>query len=271
MPSSPLWPLAVAELTYFAAWIFPLVYVLYTHRWTGRTGWLGLLLYLALQCAGSGVIVAAGPDHFPPAVALVVMRIGLGPLMLALTSLVHEYVRIAGWVQERRQSKRAWASRVAFQFAILVSLPTYVCGLIDSYTGTPSIVWQTWYKLILIVLLLVHLILCVAFAMISRHSKGGRAARPLFWSIGGSLFLLGIRIMYSTVAAFNQSDPSLNPLTERVVCHALLTFLPEALIVAATIVAGITTAHADVLSPGATEMAAVFGLSPKGESGSPGA
>lgn len=76
MTPSAHWILSLVELIYFAPSDLPLLYLLWTHRQTGRAGWFFFLLFVILQCTGSGMTVGVGTNGTPPSIAIVIVQVG---------------------------------------------------------------------------------------------------------------------------------------------------------------------------------------------------
>lgn len=244
MPPSAHWILALVELIYYTPSILPLAYTLYTHRRTGLAGWTFLLLFTILQATGAGMIVSAGPHGTPSSIAVILVQVGLSPLILGLAGAVHEYGKLTGWTKGRE--RLVMVANVAFHVAVVTAIAVYAVGASDSSKSPVPENAQTLYRVGVVLLLLLFVLLCAAFAVVARSRKAMRTARPLFWTIALSLGLLAIRLVYSMVSAFDQSNPAVNPVTGRIVYQAVLVFLPGALIVAIMVTGGVMTTHVDV-------------------------
>lgn len=221
--------------------MLPLLYVLRTHHRTGKTGWTFLFIFILLQCTGSGMIVGAGQNGTPSATAIIIVQVGVSPLLLGLAGVVHEYAKLSGLMTTRRAQTTATIVDVAYHLAVIAAIAVYAVGASGSFKQPPPENAQTLYEAGVILVLALFLALCMTFAVLVWKTRSVRIARALVWPIAISLVLMLIRIIYSSVAAFNQNDPAFNPVTGRIVYQIVLIFLPGALIVAAMVTGGVMT------------------------------
>ena len=245
MGVSAHWVLALVELIYFAPAALPLLYVLRSHFSTGRSGWFFFLLFIVLQCAGSGMIVSAGQNGTPSEVALILVQVGLSPLILGLAGVIHEYARLTGLATEGRSARLAQIASSAYHLAVIAAIAIYAVGASQSYQQPPPASAQTLSEAGVILLFILILVLCATFAFVAWQTQGTRTATSLVWSTAISLVLLFVRIVYSTVSAFNK-EPQFNPVTGQIAYQVALVFLPGALIVAAMITGGVMTTRVEV-------------------------
>ena len=251
MPPSPHWILALTEILYFAPSTLPILYLLYTNRRDPlRTTWVFLLLFTLLQLIGSAMTLNAGPHGTPSAVAIILVQVGLSPLVLALSSGVHAYAKVAGVIPEgRTRTKVVLGGHVVFHLAVLGAIAIYAVGASDSFQRPRPGNAASLYEAGVLLLLALFVVLCAVWTIVAAKTQGARA---LFWSITISLLLLVVRIIYSTIAAFWMDDPQFNPVTGRIVYEIGLVFLPGALIVAAMVTGGAMTTTARVEEPAHT-------------------
>ena len=229
------------ELIYYTPSTLPMAYILYTHRRTGLAGWTFLLIFTILQSTGAGMIVSAGPHGTPSSIAVIIVQVGLSPLILGLAGAVHEYGKLTGVTRGRERGVPA--ANVGFHVAVVTAIAIYAVGASDSFKRPVPKNAEALFKDGILLLLILYLVLCAVFLAIVRATNDTRTARPLLWTTAMSLGLLAVRLVYSAVSAFNQSDPALNPVTGRIVYQAVLVFLPGALIVAAMVAGGVMTTH----------------------------
>lgn len=254
MPPSPHWILALIELIYFIPSTIPLLYILYSHRHAGSTGWIFFLLFIALQCAGSGMIVSAGQNGTPSSTAIIIVQVGLSTLILGIAGVVHEVLMLSRLAKGQSLQRVVRVVHVVFHLAVLGAVAIYAVGASGQYQRPPQENAQSLYRAGVMLLLVLFIALCVTFMAFVFKAHGTYTPKPLIWSIGKSLLLLTIRIIYSVVSAFNKS-PNFNPVTGSIAYQAALVFLPGALVVAAMITGGVTTTHLDVSTGGYTSAA----------------
>lgn len=250
MAPSSHWILALTEILYFAPSTLPLLYLLYTHRSGPLTStWVFLLLFTLLQLIGSAMILHAGPHGTPSAVATILVQVGLSPLVIALSSGVHAYAKMAGVVPEgRTRTKVVLVGSVVFHLAVLGAIAIYAVGASDSFRRPRPGNAAALYEAGVLLLLALFIVLCAFWTIVAAKTPGTHTTRALFWSTTVSLLLLAVRIVYSTVAAFRVNDPQFNPVNGQIVYEIVLVFLPGALIVAAMFTGGAMTTDVEVLA-----------------------
>lgn len=78
--------LSVAQSAIFAAFIIPVIFIFFRHLWTGFLGWIYLIAFCSLLIVGGalslGNTVSAGGS--------IVSEVGLSPLLLATSGILHE-------------------------------------------------------------------------------------------------------------------------------------------------------------------------------------
>lgn len=130
MATSAHWILALVEIIYYVPSAFLLVYVLWQHRNTGRSGWFFLLTFAILQSVGSALHVSAGRNGTPSLTAIIIVQVGMGPLILGLAGVVHEYTRLVGLEKDKRARNIEKVLNVGFPVVVAAAIVIYAVGAV---------------------------------------------------------------------------------------------------------------------------------------------
>src|ERR1700761_3513895 len=204
MPT-PTWDLALAELVFFLPTLIPSIYCLWKHVRTGLGGWIFLIAFVILQVVGAGMIVSAGENATPaqiPSTAVITTNVGLSSLLLGTSGIVHQYTKLSGYLKTRKAERFAIAYSILYHFLAVAAIAIYAIGASNAQDPSSKSNSKTLWEVGILLILLLWILLDVVFVFIVR-STGIRASTALFWAITISLALLGIRVVYQTVATFN--------------------------------------------------------------------
>lgn len=120
-----------AELAIFAILAFPSIFCLIRHLPPGLLGWTYLFLFCTLRIVGGALGI---PDPTSQATGIV-SNIGLSPLLLAVSGIVHE-ARFLG--KPDLDKKMELVTILAFHIAVTGGLALLVVGISGSYGAHPT-------------------------------------------------------------------------------------------------------------------------------------
>lgn len=78
-------PLSVAELAIYATLSFPVIFILIRHLPAGAVGWGFLLAFCTLRIIGGALSMNSNKPS-----ASIISSVGLSPLLLAASGILHE-------------------------------------------------------------------------------------------------------------------------------------------------------------------------------------
>ena len=78
-------PLPTAELAIYAVLSVPVLFLLFRHGVVGLLGWLYLFAFCSLRIVGGAMSLKAGSSS-----SSIISNVGLSPLLLAASGLLHE-------------------------------------------------------------------------------------------------------------------------------------------------------------------------------------
>lgn len=247
MSPSPQYILSLTTLIYYAPCAPLLLYILWTHRHTGISGWKFFFLFTALQCTGAGLAVGSGANGTPSATSIILTQVGLSPLILGLEGVVYEYFKLSHPVEENVRKTARWL-HIFFILAVMGAVAFYAAGAVELYGKNPPSSALAEVQAGATCLLAFFLALCATFGAVAWRTRETQTARPLMWSVTVSLALLAIRVVFSTVSAFDHGNPAFNPVTGSIAYQNALEFVPGALIIAVMAVGGLMTANLGMAS-----------------------
>lgn len=117
-----------AELAIFAILVFPTIFCLIRHLPPGLLGWTYLVLFCILRIVGG----ALGVSSPAPKATQIVSNIGLSPLLLAVSGIVHE----ARFLRKPELDKKMeLVTILALHIAVTTGLALLVVGVSGSYSA----------------------------------------------------------------------------------------------------------------------------------------
>lgn len=236
------WSLALAELIYYIPSTIPVLFLLWRHR-RHFLGWLFLFVFASLQIVGSGMTISAGENGTPSATAITLTSVGMSPLMLAIAGVIHEWVDLSGILKSANKRKWAWVAVVAYHMAVAGAIAIYALGSSNASdpASDPAAVesGRTLSKAGVLLLLVLWFALHGTLGLVAKTLRPEVPCQGLFWSIVVSMVLLGVRLIYATVATFNNREGVYNPITGSIALRVILEFLPGALILPALVFGGV--------------------------------
>ncbi|CZR51469.1 uncharacterized protein PAC_01345 [Phialocephala subalpina] len=234
--------LNIAQLAIYAILILPTLYVLIRHSLPGLLGWLYLAAFCMLRIVGAGLALSNGPTD---KTAAIISSIGLSPLLLAVSGVLHE---------ARHYRNPSLARKVELILVLLyhifvttgLALLASGSSAFSSSTNNPNKSDENLLK-VGIVILLLSWVMVYVWGLFSLLPSQGRRDAPAY-SLGtkllyATLFALpfvGMRMMYSTISILAPSK-NLSPVNAALGLRLGLSFIPELIAVIGFVVVGILT------------------------------
>jgi hypothetical protein len=82
--------LDTAQLAIYILLSIPIIYVLYRHGRTGLLGWIYFFAFASLRIIGGALAMNADKSGTPSVTATITSNIGLSPLILGISGILHE-------------------------------------------------------------------------------------------------------------------------------------------------------------------------------------
>lgn len=82
--------LNTAQLAIYCVLSIPNIYILIRHGWPGLLGWAYLFAFSTLRLVGAAIQMNADKDGKVDTSAAIISSIGLSPLLLATSGILHE-------------------------------------------------------------------------------------------------------------------------------------------------------------------------------------
>lgn len=233
--------LAVAELAIYALLAVPVIYLLVRHWPAGLLGWFYLFAFCSIRVVGGAMSMNENN-----ASASIISNVGLSPLILATSGILHE-----GSVHRGNLNRKLeWTFIAFFHVLVATGIALLAAGAsslqqMDPSTSNNSL---SLVKIGIGLLAASWAILCAWIVMLllspsqqnMAQSTTYREGTMLLYCVAFSVIFVGIRVWYSLAALVSQ-DPSLNQVTGSLAIRVVLSFLPELIVAVAFIVAGFLT------------------------------
>ncbi|MCJ1352568.1 MAG: hypothetical protein MMC33_002552 [Icmadophila ericetorum] len=261
--------LPTAQLAIYGFLSIPALYVLIVHGRRGLLGWIFLFAFCTLRVVGPALEITNPTSSG----AAIISSIGLSPLILATNGVLHE-ARILLNVTLRPALE--WTFVILFHILVTTGLAliaangaalipssssssasTTISSIVSSKLTTIKvgilILLSTWILIVLGTLLTLHSSRRRSqqkqkqkYHRSSSHTpevekKSHKLSTTLLHTILLTLPFSGIRMIYSCFYIVKYADISLNPVTGRVEIRVFLSVLPEMIVVAALLIAGVMT------------------------------
>ncbi|CEJ80164.1 hypothetical protein VHEMI00367 [[Torrubiella] hemipterigena] len=231
--------ITTAELAIYAVLIIPVIYVLVTHFPHGILGWFYLQAFCLLRIIAGGMALGNNPS------ALIVANVGLSPLLLAGSGILHEVVSPSG---SGVDPKVEWVIVLMFHLLVVAATALVASGGSALQSASPAAGALNKVKAGVGILLLAWVILIVVTAIAScrRRRQSSRISSSngakLLIGVYIALVFIGIRLVY-TLAAFTSNNPELNPVTGNTAILVCLSLLPELIATLSFVTVGLMTRH----------------------------
>jgi hypothetical protein len=82
--------LNTAQLAIYAALVIPVIYILFRHGRPGVIGWFYILGFCSLRVVGGAMSLSSDRKGTPNTTAAIISSIGLSPLLIGISGLLHE-------------------------------------------------------------------------------------------------------------------------------------------------------------------------------------
>ncbi|KAL2179259.1 uncharacterized protein P884DRAFT_240045 [Thermothelomyces heterothallicus CBS 202.75] len=228
--------LLTAELAIYAVLSLPVLYLLIRHSPAGLLGWFYLFAFCTLRIVGGAV--SASP-------ASIISSIGLSPLLLAGSGILHE----ARIYHSRVNRAQEWSLVAVFHLLVATGVALVGSGASDLQSDHPTSRDLKLVKVGIGLLTASWAVLCLwtgISCMPSQKDKSAprhRQGITLLRAVAFSLVPIGIRVLYALVALTTRRR-SLNPVTGSLAARVVLGLLPELITTLVLIIAGMRTRNA---------------------------
>ncbi|RAK95444.1 uncharacterized protein BO80DRAFT_497765 [Aspergillus ibericus CBS 121593] len=219
--------LDIANLVFYAIISLPAIYCLITHGKHGLLGWGYVLAMCGLRLAGNAMALNAAHHHQINATAAIINGIGLSPLLMAATGLLHEanhsirkhlpaLLNIWGYLI----THIVIAGGIGLAAASKGNETLLHVGLIIFATGWVFVGALVWFS-----------------RTVDAHSRRLGEERQILLAVTISMPLIGVRIIYAIATAFATDSFDGGSLPVRIIFGTL----PEYLVMLLYVGVGIAT------------------------------
>ncbi|KAE9366502.1 hypothetical protein N431DRAFT_487090 [Stipitochalara longipes BDJ] len=235
-----------AYLAIYSILTLPIIYITFRHGKHGLVGWLYLFAFCTLRIVGGAMQISANNegnvDKF--ATAALISNIGLSPLLLATSGILHE-VRV--YLIPNSDEKVEWILVLFIHFFVAMGVALVGVGSSAFKTTTPvKSSDHILAEIGLIILLLSWGAISVwaLFTYPARNNLAPTTSRnigtKLLYGLLATLPFTLIRLIYSIVYVFTRSS-KLNPVTGSLGIRVGLSLIPELLTALIFVFAGLVT------------------------------
>ena len=241
MPT-PALSLAIVEVVFYSLMVPPVLYVAWEHRRPQTMGWVFILLFLILQITGSAITLHAGTTGLSSTTGAIITGIGLSPQLLGVLGVLHECAHLSGFLKYKNDSKYLKVALAIYHVGVVTAVPVYAVGQSGTSQSPPKENSASLSKAGICLLLLLWLLLAVAavwhsfWALKSNGSNGSNNLHMLLYAILGSTALIGVRVIYQTIATLSDTSSSNHGNATYI---GGLQFLPSALMVLVLMIGGV--------------------------------
>jgi len=235
--------LNTAQLAIYGTLAIPNIYVLIRHGWPGLLGWAYLFAFCTLRLVGAAIQMSADNDGKVNASAAIISSIGLSPLLLATSGILHE---ARHYRTSNLGGKVEWVLVLIYHILVASGVGLIGAGSSAFTAKDPSSNDLTLLKVGIIILLVSWVLVCLwtPFSLFQtpgpinspRYLKGTQ----LLYAVLVTIPFTGIRTVYSATA-FLSGSANLNPVTGSLGFRVGLSFVPELISALVFLVAGIIT------------------------------
>ncbi|KUJ23609.1 uncharacterized protein LY89DRAFT_187767 [Mollisia scopiformis] len=234
--------LNAAQLAIYIILAIPVLYILIRHRLPGLLGWLYLFIFCTLRILGGALALHNGSAD---KTAAIISSIGLSPLLLAVSGILHE---ARHYRNPSLNKKIEFILILLFHIAVTTGLALLASGssAFGANSSSANKSDENLLKVGVVILMFTWVILCAwtIFTFLPHQARKDAPAYPsgtkLLYAIGFSLPFVGMRVMYSLVSILAPSK-SLSPVSAALGLKLALSFIPELIAVITFVVVGILT------------------------------
>jgi len=247
--------LPTAQLVIYSILALPTIYLLFRHGKKGLLGWIYLLILCILRITGSSLLLIAINHGTSSSTASLISNIGLSPLLLATSGILHESRHYLKSIPSSPTPPTEWIAVLLIHFLVATGIGMAASGSSALSSPNPSSSSLLILKIGICTLELVWVLIVLGtfFTLLSiqtRNIRNRESASPahrnghlLLYGIIFSLPFSGIRILYSLISTLT-GEASLNPITGELGVRIGLSLVPEIVAVLVLITAGFVTRNA---------------------------
>ncbi|KAI9851329.1 MAG: hypothetical protein M1838_003970 [Thelocarpon superellum] len=240
--------LAVATIIIYIILIQPTVYCLWRHGWPGFLGWFYLQVLCVVRIVGNALDLQAGTSATSTSnlKILILSSIGLSPLLLATTGILHE-ARLARNPSPRLGRKFEWCVVIKYHFFVSGALGVLIAGIVFLQSGKHFSTAATLLKLgaALLVICWALVVVWAGLSVITgdqdQTSPAYADGTKLLPGVFVALPLLLLRLIYGIVSLLLLLYHPTSAFLSSVAAKACLSVVPEMLIVIGFVFVGIRT------------------------------
>ncbi|RDL41039.1 Uncharacterized protein BP5553_01018 [Venustampulla echinocandica] len=231
-----------AQLGVYAALSPPVIYVWIRHGKPGFLGWFYLFAFCSLRVVGGAMTLKNSKNSS----ASLISNIGLSPLLLATSGLLHE---ARHYRNARLRKNFEWTLVGLYHLLVAAGVGLVAAGAsaVNKNSGTaPKQSDVTILKVGITTLLVSWSLVCIwaVFSLLPSQKTtpalGYIPGTKILFVVLLSLPFTGIRVLYSTVSIFSD-NASLNPVTGSIGLRVGLSFIPELVSALMFILVGLAT------------------------------
>ncbi|KAF4630269.1 hypothetical protein G7Y89_g7871 [Cudoniella acicularis] len=227
------------QLAIYLTLSFPTIYILIRHGRPGILGWFYILAFCSLRIVGGALSISADNSGTPSTTAATISSIGLSPLLIGISGILHE-------ANAKLRAAREWPIIACYHFIVITGLALIVCGSSAFKGGAVSSGTLALLKVGIIVLLLAWVVLIIwgLFSLLlsqrTKDTPGFSGGTMLLYAVLFSLPFASIRVLYSVLAIVAPSK-NLNLMSENMGLKIGLSFIPELIAVLGFVFVGLAT------------------------------
>lgn len=241
--AQPSWDLAMAELIFYIAALFALLFAAWIHRKPFTFGWILLVIFVLMQFIGAALDVGTGKNNGVSSTGSILTGVGLSPQLLGMAGVVRQWsIRTLDL-----DHKTSQIVGIVYHMLVVVGIAMYAIGVTGSTKNPPTDHWESKEHIGVLILFLSWLILLIVLLFLASKVKRQAAQsgsppplRALYWAMILSMGFIGVRVLYQTVRAFQNSSAFGNT-TSDVVLNGIFEFAMSALMALSMIAGGILT------------------------------
>lgn len=240
--STPAFALSIIEVVYFSLMLLPVLYLTATYRKPFTLGWPLLATFLVLQITGAALVLRNGKDGPPSITGTIISGVGLSPQLLGTVGILHQCAHSSGTLNDSQTRKHVEIASAIFHVAVVTAIPIYAVGQSGRSRIPPNENAASLSKagiVLLLFLWLLSAIISVWYSLrkLCGHQERASRYRGIFMAVMCSMGLLGIRILYQTVATLTD-DPKYSAIGGSIAYVGCLQFLPSALVILVLVLGG---------------------------------
>lgn len=241
--STTAYTLSTVEVTYFSLMMLPTLFLTKVYWKPFTLGWPLLVIFLALQITGAAIALKNGKDGPISVTGTIISGVGVSPQLLGILGITHQLANLLGTLDTNQIRKRVDIASTIFHIGVITAVPIYAIGQSGKAQRPPKENAASLSKAGIVLLLILWLFAAMAttwysIRMLRAQKERTTRYRALFLAVICSMALLGIRILYQTIATLT-NDPKYSAIGGNAVYAGCLQFLPSALVVLVLVLGGL--------------------------------